>query len=526
MRATAVGSLLLLAASVEPAAAGGELTRVLEEIKPLARFKGHKPRFHIAKKQHTWWWWDWQNPDRSKRWIPKQHKAELEILMDGEMPIGLAPDWLWSPFPGADTRNRLDETYTPGFKRFGMGIPSAAFGAFPISHKVARTGETMDIVIKQGVWPEEGIAEGHGPSHPHRKATPHIGCVTRLTFRVDPVLGYVVDRETRWRHKGRPKDKKTGKPAETTGSGSFFPFGVTIIWPGAITYAYSGCTPDASDRRVSGERFAVWSNNCESLYRKYHPVIRPDGFAAYLSDRSGWGMALLPQSGVPVRYPQCPIWGEFHTSAPVVPLREKDGYCYGTIRQRMVGLPPEICRHVVKNAKVVNGHGTTVLIRPGGEDFEDQPLPASTTLRGFQPVEGKVSDRRAHSGKKSLEVNGVTAEEFTKTKFWPRDRGHTRFLPAKRYRLECWVFVEGEDAKAFVIPTPGMGYEPRELLGAETAGKGRTRLVRSGDRWQKAEMEFVSAKHGNPINVRFVVIGRGKAYFDDFKLERISRGGA
>ena len=515
--ALAAAILLSLAAAAAPA---NELDRLLAEVKPPARFKDHKPNFRVTRRPHTYHWWDWYNPDKSKRWVMREYKITLEVVMDGELPVALAPNLLFAPYPGCDTRGWVNEDYTPEFQRFGIGIPSGGGGS-PTSHKVAAAGETLKIVIMEGVWPEAGIPAEHGKYHPHIKPTSDVGAVTTLTFSVDPVLGYVVDRHTKWRRKTIPADARTGEPVRTIGSGGFWPLGITLIWPDQITHRYSAAVPDKTDRGAGGAKYVVWSNNCESLYRKYHPVIRPDGFAAYLNDRFGWGAALLPDTETPLPWAQCPIWGEFHTCAPLGKVQQKDGWFFGEIRQRMVGLPPEVCEHIVGSAKVINGHGNVVLVRVAGENFDDQPLPASTIERGFQPGEGKISTERAHSGKKSYEVKGVTAEEFAKQKFWPRDRGHTRFLPSKPYRMDCWVYVEGADTEAFVIPTPGLGFEPKDLLGAAAVGKGRTRSVKAGEGWQHVSLDFVGQKHGSPINVRFVVIGPGKAYFDDFRMTRV-----
>jgi hypothetical protein len=132
----------------------------------------------------------------------------------------------------------------------------------------------------------------------------------------------------------------------------------------------------------------------------------------------------------------------------------------------------------------------------------------------------RISTSHAHSGQRWLEADGTTAERFVNFRFFPRDRAHTRFLPNQRYRLECWVKVEGEETEAFIIPTPSLGVTPQGLLEGQGIGHARTESVRAGEGWRNVAVEFVGQPHGNPMNVQFIVIGAGKGYFDDFQLWR------
>ena len=492
-----------------PPAPADDLAALVAEVKPPARFADYTPDFRIRSVPHTYWWWG-PAPERSL----KPFETTLEIILDGDRPVGILPNYFFAPFPGADTRAWISETFNPQFRRFGVDIPNGSPGAKGKSrHEVVGTGKELVFVVRHGAWAEDPPAEQGDAA------------LTRFTLRVAPVLGYVIQRDTQWRTRERPADRDS-KPLDHFHAGMWYSGGITSIWPDEITYRYSGSAEVRTDAG-RGPRFTIWSDNSESLFRKYHSTVRPGGFVANLKDRWGWGVALTNETGAAIQVNKCPIWGGFHPQHPLDAVQGKDGQWTGRTRQRLVTLPPEIVDRVIADARQVNAAGRVILVRVGGEDFEDQPLPAGTVERGFQPAEThgldtgqacRITDRHAHSGKRSLEVDGVAAEAFAKMRFWPRDRGHSRFLPNRPYRLECWVQVEGKDTEAFLIPTPAMGLAPERLAAGDGVGEARTRSVREGEGWQKVTLDFSGHAHGNPINVRFVVLGPGKAYFDDFSL--------
>lgn len=500
-------SLVVFGFLLVGATAGGEceLERLAGVVEPPARFADHEPDFRVVEKPITYHWW--------RDGELAEHEAVLEVVMDGDKPVAILPNHFFAPYPGADTRDWIDETFNPRFRRFGVDIPNRSPGATgPSRHEVLAAGEKLVFEVRRGSY----VAGAESDKVD--------GSVTRFTLGVDPRWGYVLERRTTWRAEQHPTDNR-GNPAATFHAGMWYSGGITQIWPDQITYRYSGAAEVLGDDG-DGPRYTIWSNNAESMFRPYHPTVRSGGFVANLRDSHGWGVALTHEPDEQARYSVCPIWGGYHPHLRLVSEETRDGVT-GEVHQRIVTLPPEVVEHIIDEAKQVNDRGDVILVRVDGEDFEDQPLPAGSTERGFQPgrTHGldtgqscRITTAHAHSGEKSLEVDGMTAEEFANFSFWPRDRGHTRFLPGRRYRLECRVKVEGEDTEAFIIPTPAMGVSPTDLVAGEGIGEARTETVRAGDGWRKVSAEFTAQLHGNPINVRFVVIGGGKGYFDDFRM--------
>ncbi len=512
----------------------GKLGRLAETVRPPARFADHTPEFHIVEKDITYHWWD----DGA---LVEQRRT-IAVVMDGEYPVAMLHPTgrFFGSYPGLDTRDWFDERFNPNFPRFGTAIPNDALGRGD-STEVVQTGRELTWVVRRGpgaddaeaheAWLRRGVLPDGADEDNDR------GLATRYTLRVDPVFGYVVDRHSRWRRTEHPTDRQ-GNRVATHNPGAWYAQGITSIWPEEISYAYSGVAWGRATESVNSARrnwsrpddpeakpFVIWSNNSESMYRRFHPVVAAQGFAANLRDRRGWGVALTHEHDQASRYNVCPIWGGYHTHMPINATQAEDGGWVGEVHQRLLTLPPEIVDHIIDNARQVNDHGQVILIRVE-EDFEDQPLPAGTTERGFQPQVGNVSPVRisaehAYSGRRSLEADGVDAERFINHRFFPRDRAHTRFLPGERYRLECKVKVEGEDTEAFIIPTPAMGLVAQRLLDGEGVGTHRTESVRAADGWRKVHVEFTGQPHGNPMNVQFVVIGEGKGYFDAFRIYRL-----
>jgi len=117
----------------------------------------------------------------------------------------------------------------------------------------------------------------------------------------------------------------------------------------------------------------------------------------------------------------------------------------------------------------------------------------------------------------------------------PDQDGIYRLIPFTRYRMECWIKVEGRDTEAFVsnysagLTQTNRIVHPYYHTRSEEApisqyinpiGRYRTPSVREGD-WKHVSIEFKTEPTGQALMLGFVCLGRGKAYFDDFRLTEI-----
>jgi hypothetical protein len=133
-----------------------------------------------------------------------------------------------------------------------------------------------------------------------------------------------------------------------------------------------------------------------------------------------------------------------------------------------------------------------------------------------------VTTQRAHSGKKSIVTKGIKPEDLRKVNLH-EEHPCACFDPNRKYHLECWVYVEGEDTEAFVIGANELEIKDATLFAREeTVGKSRTPSVKKPGEWQRVEFDFVAPPYGGILALNFVALGPGKAYFDDFRIHKVA----
>jgi len=341
------------------------------------------------------------------------------------------------------------------------------------------------------------------------------------------------------------------------------------LWPGEQTCYRSMITPVDSNGYEG-----YWLNIAAIGASGRSQTCRDGGFGAYLNDKTGWSSAITLEGGN-ARIVVCNAHADldFVTHWPK-DAPEADGMSHHVVKHRLLYLPPEITRHVWENMKVRYADRSKVQIRIDQEEtFEDQPLPFTTRVRGlsFTGRGPEISEKRAHSGKKSMVVEGHV---------WP-NLPQLNLQPNTRYLLEAWVYVEGwsdEQLKAAeqearkkhvnridrakqdlakcqarlakrnkqgrkdpkleakiktlteTVENPPK-FEGLEKPGAYVYGhfyewsphsgemvvKQTTDVARPSQKWQHVKLEFTAPKWGPFINVGFVA-KNCTAYFDDFHL--------
>jgi hypothetical protein len=214
----------------------------------------------------------------------------------------------------------------------------------------------------------------------------------------------------------------------------------------------------------------------------------------------------------------CNVWQDQHNHVHFPKEPDKGGLYRVHPKFRAVFLPPELTKHVHEKMTLEDfGGARAVQIRIGVlEDFEEQPLPLTTTVRGAYGHGLRVTTEKAHSGEKSLVFQGSGD---------PNTRGHFLFVPQipldanTRYLLEAWAFVEGEETEACVTGDlyPDSPHPKGRLLRQQTPS------AKSGEGWKHLKLEFdTTPTRIDPfIDLRFRVVGPGKGNFDDFRLVKL-----
>jgi hypothetical protein len=325
------------------------------------------------------------------------------------------------------------------------------------------------------------------------------------------------------------------KPITSTGVGDLWGWGVVNPWPGEGTYTQGFFSHGSSYRQgKDGTAWApdkqytlFWENgpSVEAIRHGHHPRVRPNGLVGYLGGREDWGVAMVVVGSHDIGAAVCPAWSEFHAGGPDLPPRpDAEGYHCSTFSHRMTGLPPEIQDYIRAHAKVLFEDNKCLAIRLDGENFEDQPLPFTTPFRtmSFSNRGPKLTRERAHSGKQSIVVQGIQREDLKNVNLHC-EHPAVCFDPNHKYRLECWVCVEGEKTEAFVIAANELLIkDPRTFADEETVGKTRTPSVKKPGEWQKVTLEFTAEPWGGILALNFVALGPGKAYFDDFRIAKVA----
>jgi hypothetical protein len=137
----------------------------------------------------------------------------------------------------------------------------------------------------------------------------------------------------------------------------------------------------------------------------------------------------------------------------------------------------------------------------------------------------RLTAERAHSGRQAVVTQGIRPEDLPKVNLH-EEHPPICFDPNRTYRVECWICVEGDETEAFVIAASELDIQDATAFAREeTVGKSRTPSVRKPGEWQKVQFEFVAPAYGGLLALNFVALGPGKAYFDDFRIQKIEETG-
>ena len=508
-----------------PPVGGDEVDRLLKAANPPARFKDRPADFRVQEVPFAWWDWDYSNPDRSTRGL-KPYKGAKRAIFDGARLIGFIDDHnavvvnvrLFSLKPDSPVLDLVKpDDWSPYYMRnWGDALTMTSYWAKPDRRTVEVRGGGRTIAF---VLTETFVPDG---SDPGRDET----AVQTAVLRLHPQLGYVLDHHMDWRgNRNTAPDGKGGRRPITISGTDLWGLGIVNPWPGEQPHDHGFFTPGKT-YRVSDSPFVVFMMNgpaVEEIRHGWHPVVRRDGLLGYVGGRDGWGVALTVfGSAEDVKCGVCPAWGEFHLGGWDLPNEpDPDGFYRVRYSRRLVGLPPEVQDHIRAHSKVLFEGRRCLMIRLDGEDFEGQPLSLAYPGRAQRFGSGRgvaVTAERAHSGAQSIVARGITPDRLTRDLLY-NEHPQARFDLNTKYRVECWVYVEGADTEGFVIARLT---DPANYLKPESIGPYRTDAAKAGEGWKKVSMEFVSEPHGGALFLGFVALGPGRAFFDDFRIAKAS----
>lgn len=512
---------VLCVAALAAAARGDEVDGLVKQLAPPARFADHKPAWSVKKQVFTF------------EHYQRQTQEPFWLIMDGDRHVAIMP------LEGFHSGTIYVQDFRPGQAPQKLNMPTErwhidtaigselrtnnfipeAYGATDASYQWKVCNDGTLLLTRQF----KGSSKFNRWAH-RTKEEVKVDAVNTIVFRVDPVLGYVVDATF---------DVWTDPPPKTYEYTSAATSGRYGLWPGDAACYRLAITPPGQEGFIG-----YATNHGASRQHGSNTACRDKGFVSFLNDQTGWSPTWTID-GSDAKLVVCGAHtdNDFISSWPAKPETREDGLKHFVLRHRMLALPPELTKHVWDNMKLLHQGEKKFMMRLGvREDFEDQPLPIDQRWRGM-PWGGEIVEGTARSGNKSLKFTGRCGH------------GDPQLVlrPNTQYRIEAWMKVvawtaqeraaaeakakadiekqrqKKPDTPAFAgLPEPeayilGCYYEWTPHSNQWIGEPLKSQVLTPSDQWQKVTIDFVTPKWGPFIDVAFHGVSC-TVYLDDFRF--------
>lgn len=482
-----------------------EMLELIKKTKLKPEFRNYKPNFSVLKKDIAF-----RGPSgtyHEEKWFIMDGKKYIAVYSPGEKPSFdfiaaspyLAKDSLKMPVRHHNSTlwgTRL--TSSIWYDKWAISGDNHAF-------EFKGGGDSL-VFIESQSWSPESFYKRNGKS------------VHRFTFRCDPYFGYIITinclLET---------DDTTKRTPEFI---NFMPPDVTNPWPDKNRFAYTIYSENDKQGSSGYTRFAnnLAAGNLSDEEKQNWGKgfsIRSGGFVA-MADDGAWSPALFRSGNYLFAQRTCDVWLDQHNIVHFPPKPDTDGFYRVRPQYVFLHFPPQLSSYLIKNSKERTFRiPSQVMLRLGiTEDFEDQPLSLSYTnaalTKGFWEKDFQISTETAHSGNKSLVLEGVPPKkgnepvgEFIHCPAIPLE-------PNTTYRISAFAKVEGDSVRAYISA---------DFYEWTASEKSRLRWQKtnqaSQNRWQQIDLLFTTPDYDPFVDLRFNVTGKGRGWFDDFRFEKI-----
>lgn len=370
-------------------------------------------------------------------------------------------------------------------------------------HKVSISegGEELTITESQK-WLPDGKYKRRGES------------VYKMTFKVDPYLGYVVELECSLITNDSLKNS-----VEFI---NFMPPDVVNPWPGESQFPYTVYS-SANDSGYEGFANNLYAGNLSDEMKTDWGKgfeVRNGGLIAMVEEGS-WSPALFRKGDTRFVHRTCDAWLDQHNHI-LLPRRDEDGFFRMNPKFLFAYVPPTVSSFLVDQVQLNDfDRREETMIRLGVvEDFENQPLPLTSTqigmTKGFWEEDFIISND-AYSGTKSLQINGSSKEELSRHLANFIRYPQIPLEPNMRYSISAFTKTSSDKVKAWISAST-YEWTPHD---ADRLAIYSTDVASSTD-WKMVELSFVTPDIDPMVDVRFMVEGEGYALFDDFKFVKTS----
>lgn len=330
----------LLLAFGPRAQAQDEAVKLVQQVKPPARFASHTPRFSHGKETFVF------TPGG------KEQKQDFLVIKDGDKYVavlheGMAQlDMITFDPTKAPSKPPFQEYYSWG-KLLGTRITTTPwYGGMSVceegvKYEFTGGGKTLTLTTTAR-WTKDRKAEAKYV----------------LTLRCDPVLGYVWDIDSALSTSKGVNDK--GQPdviefvnwqVKVTEMGQRNNQRWPVKWDHERTVFLNGqdklvgfyINPEANDR---------------SKFKRTE--VKNGGYVAKLPGPEGWGTMFVHVDKAPFGCPNatCNMWADQHNSLRLPEKPDSDGMFRAKAKWRLQAIPPEAVQEILKKVEMDNlGHG-------------------------------------------------------------------------------------------------------------------------------------------------------------------------
>ena len=441
--------------------------------------------------------------------LPQMGKAKLWIVRDGQRVVAIyhpkaSKLYVVASDPArASEKVDLPREYSDSGSTFG-GVLGVRLTTFPPCYGPVQSGEHQFAFVPDKK--NQTLTLTDTTRWPGRKKAE---AVYALTFRCDPVLGYVVECDVDFKT-DTPKDEK-GKPLDPEVM-SFFPDHVYMHkWPDAAwRYEYTIYTPAGDAKNPMEGRYIGWVNDFSQSDRASGLRLRSGGFALYAPDPQGTGPAVAATAGegTQLKNDTGNLQFDQHYRVTLPEKPDAEGVYGVKAKFRYATLPPEIVRQVMEQMEATDwrGYAAAPLKVGRAEGAED----AETLLKSSLVYkELPVTEREFHTGKKSLMLPGGRRLRLDPSP--PLEPGAT-------YRLEAWIKVTGRGGEARLAAEPAK-WVPKGTEAAQQLSSS----VKADEGWKQLVMTFTSGPCGSTPWLYLVVSRSGMAYMDDVMIRKVEK---
>jgi hypothetical protein len=471
-----------------------EVDRLIEEAGASASFITHTVNFSAKEEEFTFD--SNEGKIALKLWTIKDRDNYVAIWHEQESKL-----YVVAANPSSARKEiKMPATYNEGGDAFD-GKLGVQITTFPYCYGSTQTADKRRFRFTSG-WESLTLTDTSTWIKEHNTEA-----VYELTFRCDPVLGYVVDMDVQF--KTNEESDENGNPFEPE-LVNLYPSHTNMaeMDDAEWRYEYTVYTPADSDKYAGRVNDFPESGPVNTV------KLRNGGFGAFLFDFEEEGPALIcmADEDSSSRSTKCILGHDQRHFASLPKQRDMNGYFKVRAKYRLVFLPRDMTRYIMEKVEITDrGSDGAFAIRIGeAEDFEINRLLKSTeNTKGY--LEHQVSEEEAHSGDRSFAIDGDS-----RIRIYPKPAAE----PNATYMLEARVkVVKGEtiETEAYLLAEPsqwmpnGVRLEPYQ-----------SERVKDDDGWKKITLEFKNGPIG--VTYRLYAVVKGgceKVYIDDVLITQV-----